>query len=323
MGAQVFNLTSNKMPAYTNNLAVNRDRHGILFTIFANAYLAKCRKNKHAKECYYQTLTHFTKFCLLNDLTPQTYEIGMEMLEDYVFYLQSVAKLMNSTVSGHLVHFKTLIKMASYSGYDVDYTYSDVVVKEYERDVVSLDTSEITRIYYYKELSSSEERIRDLFILGCMTGLRYSDYSRLTEDNFVDNKIQIKTKKTGVLVIIPQAKYVRELLRKYNYQCPVCVGIQYFNKVIKRICRKVGICQPTPYERIIGTEKISVVKEKWELICSHTARRSAATNMFLAGIPPLRIMMITGHKTEAAFMRYIGLTKEENAATLAGSMFFH
>ena len=63
--------------------------------------------------------------------------------------------------------------------------------------------------------------------------------------------------------------------------------------------------------------------EKWTRIGSHSGRRSAATNMFLAGIPALRIMKITGHKTEAAFMHYIGLTKEENAAVLAGNMFFH
>ena len=53
--------------------------------------------------------------------------------------------------------------------------------------------------------------------------------------------------------------------------------------------------------------------EKWEAVSSHTARRSAATNMFKAGIPSISIMKITGHKTETQFMKYIKVSKEENA----------
>lgn len=322
MGA-LFNLTINKAPSYTNPLSVHQDRRSILFVDFASAYLAKCRKSACAKKAYQSTFNHFVKFCTFSNLSPMTYEIGMEVMEDFMYYMQSVVKLMSSTVAGHLVHFKTLLKMASYSGYDIDFTYSDINLKKAEIDVVTLDRDEITQIYVYEGLTRKEEKVRDLFIIACMTGLRFSDYSKLTEQNFVDNLIQVKTQKTGTLVLIPQSKYVRNILHKYENRLPKCPCVQHFNKTIKQICRKVGINQPIPYERIIGLERVSIMKEKWELIGSHTGRRSAATNMFMAGIPALRIMMITGHKTEAAFMRYIGLTKEENAATLAGNMFFH
>lgn len=323
MEAQVFNLSTNRFPSYSNHLSVNTSSKGILFCDFAAAYLTKCRKSVKAKHCYQNVLDHFVKFCRINNIAPMTYEIGMEMMEDFVYYLQATAKLMSTTVAGHLCHIKTLLKMASYSGYDIDYTYSDVNVKMDEHDVVTLDRDEITRIYVYSNLTKSEVVVRDLFVIACQTALRYSDFSRLTEDNFIDNVIQIKTQKTGTLVIIPQSKYVREILRKYNYQLPKCPCIQYFNKVIKSVCRKVGITQSVPYERTIGLERVSLMVEKWKRIGSHSGRRSAATNMFLAGIPALRIMKITGHKTEEAFMRYIGLSKEENAAVLAGNMFFH
>ena len=213
--------------------------------------------------------------------------------------------------------------MASFSGYDIDYTYSGVSLRVDEHDVVTLDRDEITQLYVYDGLTKSEEVVRDLFVVACMTALRFSDFSRLNEENFIDNMIQIKTQKTGTLVIIPQSKYVRSLLRKYDYQLPKCPCIQHFNKVIKTVCRKVGIITKVPYERTIGLKRISEMVPKWMRIGSHSGRRSAATNMFLAGIPALRIMKITGHKTEEAFMRYIGLTKEENAAVLAGNMFFH
>lgn len=320
MGAQSFNFV-NRQPAYTNQMSVNK--RGILFFEFASAYLSKCRKTEKAKKCYKDAFRHFSIFCEMNKITPMTYEIGMEMLEDFVYYLQATANLMSSTVFNHLVRLKTLIKMASFSGYDIDYTYSGVSLRVDEHDVVTLDRDEITQLYVYEGLTKSEEVVRDLFIVACMTGLRFSDFSRLKEENFIDNMIQMKTWKTGTLVIIPQSKYVRSLLRKYNYQLPKCPCIQHFNKVIKTVCRKVGIITKVPYERTVGLERISKMVPKWMRIGSHSGRRSAATNMFLAGIPALRIMKITGHKTEEAFMHYIGLTKEENAAVLAGNMFFH
>lgn len=323
MSAQIFNLATNRYPSYTNRLSVNQSSKNILFCDFAIEYLSKCHKTEKAKKAYRDALRHFVKFCKLNNLSPFTYQIGMEMMDNFVYYLQATAKLMSSTVCNHLVRIKTLIKMASYSGYDIDFTYSDISVKEDEHDVVTLDRDEITRLYVFDKLTKSEIIVRDLFIIACMTALRFSDFSRLAEKNFIDNVVQIKTQKTGTLVIIPQSKYVREILRKYNYSLPKCPCIQHFNKVIKNVCRKAGINQPVPYERTIGLERVSLMVEKWVRIGSHSGRRSAATNMFLAGIPALRIMKITGHKTEAAFMHYIGLTKEENAAVLAGNMFFH
>ena len=57
--------------------------------------------------------------------------------------------------------------------------------------------------------------------------------------------------------------------------------------------------------------------EKWELVSSHTARRTACTNMFLKGIPTIAIMKISGHKKESTFMKYIKITAEENADYIA------
>lgn len=323
MGAQVFNLSTNSQRSYTNRLSIHRNLRSINFFEFATTYLSKCRKSEKAKKCYLHAISHFSLFCQKNNINPQTHEIGMEMIEDFVYYLQATANLMSSTVFNILTRMKTLLKMASFSGYDIDHTYSGVIVKVDEHDVVTLDRDEITRIYVCDRLSKTEIIVRDLFVIACMTGLRFSDFSRLKEDNFIDNMIQVKTQKTGALVIIPQSKYVRSLLRKYNYQLPRCPCIQHFDKVIKQVCRIAGINQSVPYERTKGLERISKMVPKWERISSHSGRRSAATNMFLAGIPALRIMKITGHKTEEAFMRYVGLSKEENAAVLAGNMFFH
>jgi integrase len=69
-------------------------------------------------------------------------------------------------------------------------------------------------------------------------------------------------------------------------------------------------------------KKYTITKEKWELVSSHTARRTGATNMYKAGIPTLAIMKVTGHTSESSFLKYINISKEENARMLAEHPYF-
>lgn len=95
-----------------------------------------------------------------------------------------------------------------------------------------------------------------------------------------------------------------------------------FNKVLKRIAQSVGFTEEVLIERTRGGQIHRDMKKKYELVSSHTARRTAATNMYLAGIPTFRIMLITGHKAESAFYRYIRIGKDENAKELQNHHFF-
>jgi integrase len=117
-------------------------------------------------------------------------------------------------------------------------------------------------------------------------------------------------------------RFVREIVQRYNYNLPKPRCIQYFNRAVKEICKKVGLGEPILWERTVGTEVVKKELPKWELVSSHTARRSFATNMFLLNIPTYRIMLITGHKSESSFFKYIRVTREENASTLQGHLFF-
>lgn len=187
--------------------------------------------------------------------------------------------------------------------------------------------NEITRIYYYKFLRQdkrkAKERIRDLFVVGCLTALRYSDYSTLTRENFQGNYIVKRTKKTNVDVKIPIHDYVKEIFDKYSGCIPNGLCIQYFNKYLKVIMKEVGLNDLITYSYTIGGKLITVTREKWELISSHTARRSAATNMYLTGrMKTLEIMRLTGHRSEQNFFRYIRLTSDHTAQSIAGDMFF-
>lgn len=299
----------------------------VSFVSFVRGYLNKSHKSDRYKGMYRNTLDHVFGFCKLNGIDVNklmTDGIGMEFCEDFIHYLKSECGLMQNTVKGHHERLNAMLQKAMLYGYSVDNTYKEVSVAEEEVTAVFLSMTEITRIYYFENLTRLQKEIRGYFIIGCLTGLRYSDYSRLNETNFDRNAnmIRIKTQKTGAVVSIPMHRFVREIVQRYNYNLPKPRCIQYFNRAVKEICKKVGIDEPILWERAVGTDVVKKELPKWELISSHTARRSFATNMFLLNIPTYRIMLITGHKSESSFFKYIRVTREENASTLQGHLFF-
>lgn len=188
---------------------------------------------------------------------------------------------------------------------------------------VYLTENEVERIAAL-DLPRSQASIRDLFIIGCCTALRFSDVIHLTRENFADDIINVLTKKTKAKVSIPIHRLVRRMIardpefRFLGYTC----SNNYFNSTLKIICKKAGICQHIFVEEVEGGQIVRRTCEKWELVSSHTARRTAATNMYLNGIEPYRIMMVTGHKTETSFLGYLRITAIENAKFLQDNPFF-
>lgn len=294
-----------------------------VFTEFIREYLNKSHKNEGYKRIYNCAVNHINAFAKYLGQEIYTSSFSEETLEEFVFFLQEQQNLMSSTVKGMIERTKAMLQRAYNAGYHVNMTFKDFIYRDEEISTVFLSMTEITRIYYYDLKKKNYDIARDYFVLGCLTALRYSDYSRLGPENFVDRNISIKTKKTKKPVVVPMHPFVREILQKYNNVLPKAFSIQYFNKTIKEVCREVGIVDLVAYERHKGLNMISIVKPKCDLISSHTARRSAATNMFLAGISTLRIMKITGHNSEQIFMKYIRVSNEENALTLSAHQFFN
>lgn len=255
-----------------------------------------------------------------------TNSVTEEFLDDFIVYLE-YKELRHNTIMGYILKIQALIRKASQYNYAVDNTYDEIELREEPTFAVFLSMNEITRIYYYKfakqDKRRAKERIRDLFVVGCLTALRYSDYSTLTVKNFQGDYIAKRTKKTNVDVKIPMHDYVKELFEKYNGNIPGGLCIQYFNKYLKVIMKEIGLNDKITFSYTQGGELKTVTREKWELISSHTARRSAATNMYLTGrMKTLEIMRLTGHRSEQNFFRYIRLTNDDTARSIYGDMFF-
>jgi integrase len=247
-------------------------------------------------------------------------------LDDFIIYLEEQG-LRHNTIVGYIEKIQSLVRRASQYNYAVDNTYDEIDLLAEPTNAVFLSMNEITRIYYYKfekqDKRKAKERIRDLFVIGCLTALRYSDYSTLTKDNLQNGYIVKRTKKTNVDVKVPAHDYVKEIFAKYGGNIPNGLCIQYVNKYLKVIMKEIGLNDPITFSYTKGGKLITVTREKWELISSHTARRSAATNMYLTGrMKTFEIMKLTGHKTEQNFFRYIRLTSEDTARSISGDNFW-
>ena len=158
--------------------------------------------------------------------------------------------------------------------------------------------------------------MRDLFLIGAYTGLRFSDFTSITADNIRFNTLHIEQQKTGKPVSIPMHPIVLNIWKKYGGQLPKVISNQKFNDYLKEVCKLAGIDSIEQKSITKGGMRLKKSYKKYELVSSHTARRSFATNLYLSGFPTLSIMQITGHRTETAFMKYIKVTANQHASLL-------
>jgi len=197
----------------------------------------------------------------------------------------------------------------------IDYKdLSFLKVETEEVDNIYLNEDEIQAIYNLK-LSKNKElkKIRDLFIIGCETGLRFSDFSKLKSGNIKGDFIRKKVAKTHRSIVIPISDRLRSILDEYNNNPPNDISLNEFNKKVKTIGKKAKINEDIITVKKVGVKKEESTKKKFNLISSHTCRRSFCTNQFNRGMPTLLIRKISGHKTESAFLRYIKVDEEEAA----------
>ena len=264
-----------------------------------------------------------------NWLLNSTYKKGDEEIhytKNYIGSLfKNISKFMN--VSQGKVHEFTGHKDSEFKILDEEvdtiYLTQNEIQKIYDLEI----TEELLRKHGYENQnlkitikSLSEER--DRFLFGCYTALRHSDYSRLDALHFKDDIIRIWTVKKDKKVFIPMHYQLRELLKRRNNILPGPISDQKHNKQIKVIGKLAGINEEVILSKTRGGKRIETVKYKYEFITSHTARRSGATNMYLAGIDLKFIQDILGHAKIEQTISYIKVSAEDNAKRLINHPYF-
>ena len=225
---------------------------------------------------------------------------------------------------------KRVLRFAEDSGSQVHPSYKSTSFKAQEEtaDNIYLSREELEAISAVDILphNTSMRRSRDLFLIGCYTGLRVSDYTRLSREHIVDidgvEFFEIVSQKTGRMVTIPIHPVVREIIKANDGDLPERQPEQVINRNIKTIGAMAGITGKAAVVQTTGGLKVKRNYLKYELIKTHTARRSFCTNAYLGGLDCLDIMAVSGHTSEANFLKYIKVTRRETAKRLAEHSFF-
>lgn len=274
---------------------------------------------------YKRAKVHLENYCKKHNRNLSFEDIDLEFYNSFIAYLTGENYSQN-TIGKQIKVLKTFLNEATDRGINTTLEFKKRKFKRptEDTDKIYLNTEELERIYNLKiEKDKQLDEIRDLFIIGCYTGLRFSDFTQLKPENIVDgNKIRIRTHKTNELVIIPLHKYVREILKKYTNKIPQALSNPKMNLNLKHIGRLAKIKENIESSITKGGKLVKNTDFKYNLITTHTARRSFATNLYLADIPAITIMKITGHQTEKSFLRYIRISQEENANKLLNHEFF-
>jgi len=243
---------------------------------------------------------------LIKDGKPVLHEDGTPKLLKQCFTQNSVGK--------HIKVLKLMLKDADNK--DADITAFHVFTEEI--DTVYLNEVELQQLKDHDySVEPHLERVRDWFLLLCWTGSRFSDLTKIGKANIKDGFITFRQQKTNNKVTIPLHPIVKAILIKYNYQMPEPISNQKFNEYIKEVCKLAKIESNETFTRTVGGKLISEIYPKYELVSSHTGRRSFCTNMYKQELPTLMIMSISGHRTEKSFLKYIKVKQEEHAEMMA------
>jgi|LakMenE01Jun11ns_1017448.scaffolds.fasta_scaffold9955238_8 integrase len=249
---------------------------------------------------------------------PVTFEsIDLVFYKKFVDHLTTKLKLGPNTIGKLITNLKVFMREAFEDKLTTNntFTYRKFKSINFTSDTVYLNLAEIKEMQGL-DLSTAPrlERVRDLFIIGCFTGLRFSDIVSIRPGNIDNGMITIKQAKTGEEVIIPYGEDVQKILEKYGNSIRK-ISNQKYNEYLSLVCEKCVLLQKEiSIEQITAGKEITVTGPKHKFISSHTARRSFATNENAAGdLDRGEIMALTGHKTEKSFLKYIREKPEETA----------
>jgi integrase len=250
------------------------------------------------------------------------------VLNDFKRFLEVEQEFKLNNISKHFKSLKTIVLEGKRRG----------LIGDVDLRLFSIPTEEPTKIYLsenelrkMKDLDLSNDKTkelaRDIFLVGCYTGQRISDYNRLSGIDIVEKYgvhfFEILQKKSGVKVNCPITTELREIMARYNNQPPPKLSDQKINKYLKLIGRRLDMNEDVLCHDTKGGVKRTYTRPKWEMMESHTARRSFCTNVYLKKMSIQDIMHFSGHKTEKEFLKYIRITSDERTRHILGQEFFN
>lgn len=261
--------------------------------------------------------------------------IDNDLYENFLNFMRKQG-LVDNSVDKHVKNLKLFMKYTMEKGFHNNTKYITFKRTKTKADFVVLDSDELRKLYFdYKPSSNQFAEIRDAFIFGCVTGLRFGDLSKLTSGNFkikrdmISNKINqdandsyisVPVQKTTDFIRIPFNPFICDMIEKYQ------IGIsdpsflqqkhQVFNKSIKLICAEAGMIEKVKVSKRVNNKLVSEEKPKYQFVSSHTMRRSFIT--ILSSMTEItNIQAVSGHKNIEVLSGYIKHSDKELNSVMA------
>lgn len=304
-----------KVQVKTETVFSHWEKHSGVLEAEFNATGKATKQNSNASS-HQQTIRLLKEMLGRKSGTLNFEEVNGEFYARILNYCSGFKNHGTNNIGKHIKNLKTFMEEARKQGLHTNMAYKDFKVLEEEVHAIALTRSELDSIYNL-DLSGKNAHLkptRDLFIIASSTGLRYGDWSQLVKADLSGNTVRIVTEKTKEPVVIPLSKRVKMILSQYEGEkLPIPKTNQPTNRELKEICKLAGIHGKEQFYKTRGGRSILIELDRWEMVSTHTARRSFATNLYLQWPRPYEIMKITGHKTEAKFLKYIQISKDDAA----------
>lgn len=195
-----------------------------------------------------------------------------------------------------------LLKSFLYWALGNEYSYNTAFVKFKKKQRVltkqiALEAKDLERLMGQSFASTRLEKVRDVFVFCCLTGLRFGELKLVNKSNVIDNKIQLKEEKetTKATRAIPLSDLARFIMTKYDYRLPL-IANQKFNDYLKEVFKSAGFTDQVEKVTTRGQENIRETMPFYNRVSSHTARRTFITMMRNQGHSDKLIASISGHK---------------------------
>lgn len=306
------------------------------------------KPKKSTLNAFYKVFDEFVRDCgRQNDWTDSTYEkfaavknhlmnfrdgltfdfFDEKGLNDYVTYLRDVKEMRNSTIGKQLSFLKWFLRWAFKKGVHQNNAYDSYKpkLKSTQKKIIFLTWEELNRLREFEIPTSKQalDRVRDVFLFQCFTGLRYSDVFNLRRSDIKGDHIEVTTVKTSDSLIIELNNHSKAILDKYkgvafedDKVLPVITN-QKMNDYLKELAELAGIDEPVRQTYYRGNERIDEVTPKYALLGTHAGRRTFICNALALGIPPQVVMKWTGHSDYKAMKPYIDIADDIKANAMS------
>ncbi|ATV56230.1 integrase [Prevotella intermedia] len=310
--------------------------------------IEEVKPRKSTPNAFYKVFDEFVRDCgRQNDWTDSTYEkfaavknhlmnfrdeltfdfFDEKGLNDYVNYLRDVKEMRNSTIGKQLSFLKWFLRWAFKKGLHQNNAYDSYKpkLKSTQKKIIFLTWEELNKLREFEIPAAKQalDRVRDVFLFQCFTGLRYSDVFNLRKSDIKGDHIEVTTVKTSDSLIIELNNHSKAILDKYkdvafedDKVLPVITN-QKMNDYLKELAELAGIDEPVRQTYYRGNERIDEVTPKYALLGTHAGRRTFICNALALGIPPQVVMKWTGHSDYKAMKPYIDIADDIKANAMS------